>query len=460
MFPLFKLHDISSDDIIPENGVDNPLSTSPFAKRILECWESSEEEYDVTRNLRVKIGANEHGSMSLDLYEKADGPHMLVAGTTGSGKSETIITYLIGLCMKFSPMDLNLMLVDMKGGGFSDRLGDLPHCVGVVTDTAGESEGISSAYMLKRFLETLNAEIKKRKLLLQEFGIDTADAYIRARRIMVEISGMIEADGTKSLKELYEISIQLKQQKIAIDDADYSETVKKILEKMSKLNAKQMDTFVNKGLDKIKSLSHLVLVVDEFTELKRFSSESNDVDFIAEITTIARVGRTLGFHIILVSQNIEGAITDDIRVNSKARICLKVATKQASKEMIDSPVAAAPKMPLNGRAYLLVGTGSRFEYFQSAYTGSNQNTSIEDPVNITFVPDSGTFNEKFYRSDKDNTVLQAQQKNVDPNATQLKFVVDTIIAVNTGKQIPETIFLPPLKTKIKQPKLINATEWS
>lgn len=81
-------------------------------------------------------------------------------------------------------------------------------------------------------------------------------------------------------------------------------------------------------------------------------------------------------------------------------------------------------------------------------------------MNITFVPDSGTFNEKFYRSDKDNTVLQAQQKNVDPNATQLKFVVDTIIAVNTGKQIPETIFLPPLKTKIKQPKLINATEWS
>lgn len=460
MVTLFKLHDISSEDTIPEIEADNPLSTSPFAKHILKCWESNDEEYDVTRNLRVKIGANEHGPMSLDLYEKADGPHMLVAGTTGSGKSETIITYLIGLCMKFSPMDLNLMLVDMKGGGFSDRLGDLPHCVGVVTDTAGESEGISSAYMLKRFLETLNAEIKKRKLLLQEFGIDTADAYIRARRIMVEISEMIKADGTKSLQELYEILTQLKQRKVTIDDADYSEKIKKILEKMSKLNTKQMDTFVNKGLDKIKSLSHLVLVVDEFTELKRFSSESNDVDFIAEITTIARVGRTLGFHIILVSQNIEGAITDDIRVNSKARICLKVATKQASKEMIDSPVAAAPKMPLNGRAYLLVGTGSRFEYFQSAYTGSNQNTSIEDPVNITFVPDSGSFNEKFYRSNKDNTVLETQQKNVDPNATQLKFVVDTIIAVNSGRQIPEIIFLPPLKTKLEQPKLKNATEWS
>lgn len=460
MVTLFKLHDISSEDIIPEKESKNPLSTSPFAKHVLECWESNDEEYDVTRNLRVKIGANEHGSMALDLYEKADGPHMLVAGTTGSGKSETIITYLIGLCMKFSPMDLNLMLVDMKGGGFSDRLGDLPHCVGVVTDTAGESEGISSAYMLKRFLETLNAEIKKRKLLLQEFGIDTADAYIRARRIMVEISELLKEEKSKSLQELYEVFSQLKAQKVAIDDTDYSEKFKKALEKMSKLNAKQIDTFVSKGLSGIKSLSHLVLVVDEFTELKRFSSESNDVDFIAEITTIARVGRTLGFHIILVSQNIEGAITDDIRVNSKARICLKVATKQASKEMIDSPVAAAPQMPLNGRAYLLVGTGSRFEYFQSAYTGSNQNTSIEDPVNITLVPDSGSFNEKFYRSDKDNTVLQAQQKNVDPNATQLKFVVDTIIAVNKGRQIPETIFLPPLKTKIEQPMLENATEWS
>lgn len=186
MVTLFKLHNISSTDTeIKDNNSTNPLSTTNIANKILECWSSSEEEYDVTRNLRVNIGANEHGNMPLDLYEKADGPHMLVAGTTGSGKSETIITYLIGLCMKFSPMDLNLMLVDMKGGGFSDRLGDLPHCVGVVTDTAGESEGISSAYMLKRFLETLNAEIKKRKLLLQEFGVDTVDAYIRARRIMM-----------------------------------------------------------------------------------------------------------------------------------------------------------------------------------------------------------------------------------------------------------------------------------
>lgn len=106
--------------------------------------------------------------------------------------------------------------------------------------------------------------------------------------------------------------------------------------------------------------------------MKRFSSESNDIDFIAEITTIARIGRTLGLHIILVSQNIEGAINDDIRVNTKSKICLKVATKQASKEMLGTTDAAAATMPGHGRAYILVGTGSRYEYFQSAYTGANK----------------------------------------------------------------------------------------
>lgn len=107
---------------------------------------------------------------------------MLVAGTTGSGKSETIITYLIGLCVKHSPSDLNLMLVDMKGGGFSERLGKLPHCVGTVTNTAGESQGISAVYMLKRFLESLNAEVKNRQIILSDLDVDNADAYIRTYR--------------------------------------------------------------------------------------------------------------------------------------------------------------------------------------------------------------------------------------------------------------------------------------
>ena len=270
MVTLFELFGYDSEKI--ENG--------QVRREILDNWKDVDKN-DITQNLCVPIGMNEHGAMYLDLYEKADGPHMLVAGTTGSGKSESIITYLIGLCMKFSPMDLNLMLVDMKGGGFSDRLGGLPHCVGVVTDTAGEEEGTSAAYMLKRFLESLNAEIKKRKLLLSSLGVDNVDAYIRSLRVIRRIKEMEEKPDKRA-----EIS-RLKED----------------------LNEKQLAA-LDKDLSEFRPLSHLVLVVDEFTELKRFSNESDDTDFIAEITTIARVGRTLGFHIILVSQNIEGAITD------------------------------------------------------------------------------------------------------------------------------------------------------
>lgn len=391
---------------------------------ILESWKSIEKN-DVTRNMRVAVGKNEHGPMHLDLYEKADGPHMLVAGTTGSGKSETIITYLIGLCMKFSPMDLNLMLVDMKGGGFSDRLGSLPHCVGAVTDTAGEEEGTSAAYMLKRFLESLNAEIKRRKLLLSSLGVDNVDSYIRALRVI------------KQIKEL----------EVNPNNAEKIEKLKK------KLNEKQVEV-LGKNLEEFSPLSHLVLVVDEFTELKRFSNESSDIDFIAEITTIARVGRTLGFHIVLVSQNIEGAITDDIRVNSKARICLKVATKQASKEMIDSPVAAAPTMPLNGRAYLLVGTGTRFEYFQSAYTGANKNLNIEPPVIVTQIPNSGKFNSDFYSSKRDNEIERKKNENINEHDTQLAYIASTIIKISKDMEKPRQIFLPPLPGKIS-----DETEW-
>lgn len=416
MVTLFELYGYTSKMVDDGRIVEN----------IRNNWNDVNKN-DVTRDLKIPLGKNEHGIIYLDLHEKADGPHMLEAGTTGSGKSETIITYLIGLCMKYSPMDLNIMLVDMKGGGFSDRLGDLPHCVGAVTNTTGESEGISAVYMLKRFLESLNAEIKKRMLILSELGVDNCDAYIRAARIIKRIKE-IEGDSSKAEE-------------------------KDVLINKIKNNKMQMEAL--KGdVSKIKPLSHLVLVVDEFTELKRFSSESDDVDFIAEITTIARVGRTLGLHIILISQNIEGAITDDIRVNSKSKICLKVATKQASKEMLGTPDAAAATMPGNGRAYLLVGTGSRYEYFQSAYTGANKNMNIEPPVNVTYVPSTGVFDTKYYNSSKDNIIIAKKNKNVSEYDTQLKYITDVIKDIENEFEKPVKIFRDPLKSVIP-----DETEW-
>ena len=186
-------------------------------------------------------------------------------------------------------------------------------------------------------------------------------------------------------------------------------------------------------------MPHLFMVVDEFTELMRFTAENDDVDFRAAITSLARIGRSLGFHIILISQNIEGAITPDIRVNSRARLCLRVATREASKEMIGEDYAADPRMPGNGRAYLLIGTGSRFEYFQSGYSGADVTPRSEEPIVITHAEVSDNYS-LFYDSENkeyanvDDSIfadskkkVALQEKNSDStDNTQLKALVDQI----------------------------------
>lgn len=383
---LFELLDVDKDN---------------FSEWIKYNW-TRDNRQDIVKTLSVPIGKNENSIVCLDLHEKADGPHMLVAGTTGSGKSETIISYLLGLCFYYTPEELNLLLIDMKGGGFIKRIGNLPHVVGTVTDVDGDENGTGAEYMLKRFLQSLASEVKRRKILFNQMGVDSIGEYIKRRRKL------------KQLKETDTWAFE---------------------EELNKLQLKEVP----------EPLSHLVFVVDEFTELKRASAEGNDMDFIGEITTIARVGRSLGFHIILISQNIEGAITDDIRVNSKARLCLKVATKQASKEMIGNDKAAASDMPGNGRAYLLVGTGSRFDYFQSAYSGADSSQSLEMPFEIIQAEINGNYT-MFYDSAKDS-------KKQDENAeTQLEFIVNQIMSYyNSNIDVygkPHIIFNQPLPKRI------------
>jgi S-DNA-T family DNA segregation ATPase FtsK/SpoIIIE len=292
-----------------------------------------------------------------------------------------------------------MLLIDMKGGGFIKRIGGLPHVVGTVTDVDGDENGTGAEYMLKRFLDSLASEVKRRKILFNQMGVDSIDGYIKKHKKLREMS---EEERTIELTKL-----QLQKMPV--------------------------------------TLSHLVFVVDEFTELKRAAADDGDMDFIAEITTIARVGRSLGFHIILISQNIEGAITDDIRVNSKARLCLKVATKQASKEMIGNDKAAAPDMPGFGRAYLLIGTGSRFEYFQSAYSGAKSSQSLDMPFELVKAEKDGPYT-SFYNSSKDSG------KHDEDAETQLEFLVNGIIKhyeQNTDRYgKPHIIFNQPLPQRI------------
>ena len=359
---------------------------------------------DVTRSLRVPIGKKQGGGrdgiVELDLHEKADGPHMLVAGTTGSGKTETILTYLIGLCALFTPEQVNLLLMDMKGAGFVQRIGEnenrLPHVVGTVTDIADDESGSGTIYMLKRFLRSMNAEVKRRKVLLKKMGVDSVDKYTAART---------------DLQKHLETHPGLRRE----------------------------------VLEKLPPLPHLFLVVDEFTELMRISADDSDTDFREAITSLARVGRSLGFHIILIAQNIEGAITPDIRVNSHAFLCLKVATREASKSMIGTDLAASPLMPGNGRAYLLVGTGSRFEYFQSGYSGADITRNLGAPVVITQAELSGKYS-LFYDSESAQSGRDGDKTRQKTGITQLNLLVDEIrqCAGECGFVEPHCVLQQPL----------------
>lgn len=116
------------------------------------------------------IGLGADGPVVLDLA--TDGPHVLVAGTTGAGKSELLRTMLVGLAVGAPPAAMNFLLIDFKGGSAFDRLGELPHCVGVVTDLSPEEA--------RRTLRSLEAELRAREQVLRASGAVDLDDH-RAR---------------------------------------------------------------------------------------------------------------------------------------------------------------------------------------------------------------------------------------------------------------------------------------
>lgn len=264
------------------------------------------QENDICKALKAPLGIGEDGIVELDAsgFDSADGPHGLVAGMTGSGKSETIVSYLLALTTLYSPLDLSLVIIDFKGGAMCNKFKGTPHLVGSITNLAGKE--------IERSLKVLDAELKHRQQLLQEASdavashdIDNIDKYIK----------LFKAGKVK------------------------------------------------------KPMPHLMIVVDEFAELK-----AEYPDFLKKLVSAARIGRSLGIHLILATQKPAGQVSDQIWSNSKFRICLKVQTEQDSKDVIKTDQAA--KIKEAGRAYLMVGNNERFELLQSGYSGALDSVTV------------------------------------------------------------------------------------
>jgi S-DNA-T family DNA segregation ATPase FtsK/SpoIIIE len=119
------------------------------------------------RSTTALLGVGPAGPIEVDL--RKDGPHALVAGTSGAGKSELLQTLVASLALGNPPDALNVVLVDYKGGSAFAECRDLPHCVGLVTDLDG--------HLVNRALASLSAELRRREAILAAAGAKDIEDY-------------------------------------------------------------------------------------------------------------------------------------------------------------------------------------------------------------------------------------------------------------------------------------------
>ena len=341
---------------------------------------------DTTTSLKAEIGTDTEGDLVyLDLHEKAHGPHGLIAGMTGSGKSEFIITYILSMAINYSPDDVSFVLIDYKGGGlafaFENKATNivLPHLAGTITN-------LDKAEM-DRTLVSIDSEVKRRQKAFNEVRDNLGETTI----------------------DIYKYQRLYKEGKIK------------------------------------KPIPHLFIICDEFAELK-----SQQPDFMDNLISIARIGRSLGVHLILATQKPSGVVNDQIWSNSKFHICLKVQDEQDSNEMLKRPDAANLKQ--TGRFFLQVGYNEYFVLGQSAWCGakyypSEEITKVVDK-SVDFINDIGAVYKKIQASTGKMVEAKGDQitailKEVIDVAEQCHKRVDKLWLEN----IPETILLDNLVKK-------------
>ena len=335
--------------------------------KVLSRWES----HAPYQSLAVPIGLRGKDDLVyLNLHEKAHGPHGLIAGTTGSGKSETIQSYILSLAVNFHPHDVAFLLIDYKGGGMANLFKDLPHLLGTITNLDGAQS--------MRALASINAEIHRRERLFGQYGVNHINQY---------------------------------QKKFKLGEAT-------------------------------EPLPHLFLISDEFAELK-----VNQPDFIKELVSIARVGRSLGVHLILATQKPSGVVDDQIWSNSRFKLALKVADRGDSMEMLRT--ADAAEITQTGRAYLQVGNNEVYELFQTAWSGADyqpekDQLGIEDHT-IYLINELGQY--EVLNQDLSGLDMAEEIKEVP---TELDVIVQEINHLHQEEGIAAVAqpWLPPLKERI------------
>lgn len=171
--PIMDATPSESDSAIPASSrLLDVLHLTPKAAEIEQSWAGA---VDPTR---FTIGESVDGPFSLDIAK--DGPHALIGGTTGSGKSEFLQSLVASLSVVNRPDMLNFVLVDYKGGSAFKDCVRLPHTVGMVTDL--------DTHLVSRALTSLGAELTRREHILADADVKDIDDYLSARLIRKDLA--------------------------------------------------------------------------------------------------------------------------------------------------------------------------------------------------------------------------------------------------------------------------------
>jgi len=343
-------------------------------------------------SLAAPVGQGKNGEkIVIDLHEKYHGPHGLIAGMTGSGKSEFIITYILSMAINYHPNEVQFILIDYKGGGLAGAFENnntglkLPHLVGTITNLDTNE--------IKRSLLSIESELKRRQVLFnlarEKSGESTVDIY--------------------------------KYQKM------YREGIVE------------------------EPISHLFIISDEFAELK-----NQQPDFMSQLISTARIGRSLGVHLILATQKPSGVVDPQIWSNTRFRVCLRVQEKADSTEVIKKPDAAFLKQ--TGRFYFQVGFDEIFVMGQSAWCGNHyipaEKNKKELDTSINFIDNIGNI----FKSVETKKQIETGTSLGEELTNIVKYLSNLAVEENIKtrplwlEKIPETIYVNNLIKKYNYKK--------
>lgn len=346
----------------------------------------------------VPLGLDANSTVYVDLARH--GPHTMMAGATGAGKSYLLQALVSSLLLHNRPDELNLVLVDFKGGaaflpftqfpGATDaerahraaaagREMRCPQVVSLILSTEGDAASDFDAAAAKRVIASLKAEVSRREGILNRYGGEL-DRYLQEK----------PADAPP--------------------------------------------------------LPRLVLVFDEFARVLDTAP-----DFMPQLVNVAGKGRSLGMHLLLATQSLTGKLGPELKNNIELRISLRQNEKQDSQEVLEAPDAAFLPGRLKGRGYILAKKEEPPlpRPFQAGHLGAPPPVSETPPARVRIV-------EWLALGDPRPSLDEVQEGTPD---LELTAAAIEAAATRLGQPRPFRPLLPPLPGRLTLADLPNlATE--